>query len=267
MGKQGEQATSQLAALLEGNTDTAYLQEHAPRFLATHKLAQQNWRWPAAAVLDVGAHWLHQAVLYAADGHHVTALDRSNIQSQPGVQATAGRHRIDLLENAELAEPTGLNELDDDSIDVVLFCEVLEHLTFNPVDFWRAIYRVLKPGGRVILTTPNYYAAGSLVRGALRQLKVRGGGARVQEIIGFPTNGPHWKEYSLSELREYFRLLSVDFVLETARCVHFVNGRSPPWKQHLAAAPGRVLPLLRNSLYLEIDLPAKVTGICADPHW
>ncbi|MEM1092384.1 MAG: class I SAM-dependent methyltransferase [Pseudomonadota bacterium] len=267
MGKQENPEASYPAALLEGHTDANYLQEHGPRFLVTHQLAQQNWCWPTAAVLDIGAHWLHQAVLYAADGHQVTAVDRQGTMSDPGVQATAQRHNIALLENAELADPIGLNSLADDSIDVVLFCEVLEHLTFNPVNLWRAIYRVLKPGGRIILTTPNYYAAGSLVRGVWRQLRMHGAGASVQEIIGVPTSGPHWKEYSRSELVEYFRLLSGDFVVGKARYVHFVNGRSPAWKQRLAAAPGWVLPPLRNSLYLEIDLPAKMAGVCGDPAW
>lgn len=42
-----------------------------------------------------------------------------------------------------------------DTFDVVLFCEVLEHLTLDPLHAMLELKRVLKPGGRLVLTTPN----------------------------------------------------------------------------------------------------------------
>jgi SAM-dependent methyltransferase len=45
-------------------------------------------------------------------------------------------------------------ELEDASADVVLFCEVLEHL-WNPDHALKECRRVLKPGGTLVLTTPN----------------------------------------------------------------------------------------------------------------
>lgn len=44
---------------------------------------------------------------------------------------------------------------DDNSFDVVLFCEIIEHLLFDPVHALAEIRRVLKPGGDLIVTTPN----------------------------------------------------------------------------------------------------------------
>jgi SAM-dependent methyltransferase len=44
---------------------------------------------------------------------------------------------------------------DTGSFDVVLFCELLEHLLMNPVAVLGEIRRVLKPGGTLVLTTPN----------------------------------------------------------------------------------------------------------------
>jgi SAM-dependent methyltransferase len=42
-----------------------------------------------------------------------------------------------------------------DSFDFVLFCEILEHLIIDPLVVFQKIRRVLKPGGRLVLTTPN----------------------------------------------------------------------------------------------------------------
>ena len=51
----------------------------------------------------------------------------------------------------------------DESMDVVLSVEGIEHLE-NPYAFLREIHRVLRPGGRLILTTPNTASLRSRVR-------------------------------------------------------------------------------------------------------
>ena len=43
----------------------------------------------------------------------------------------------------------------DGTFDVVIFAEMIEHLAINPVWALAEIHRVLKPGGYVIVTTPN----------------------------------------------------------------------------------------------------------------
>lgn len=45
-------------------------------------------------------------------------------------------------------------DLDDDSFDTIVSFQVIEHIKKDE-DFLQEIYRVLKPGGRAILTTPN----------------------------------------------------------------------------------------------------------------
>jgi SAM-dependent methyltransferase len=52
------------------------------------------------------------------------------------------------IETEEFPYPNG-------TFDVVLFCELIEHLAINPVWALAEIHRVLKPDGRLIVTTPN----------------------------------------------------------------------------------------------------------------
>jgi SAM-dependent methyltransferase len=83
----------------------------------------------------------------------------------------------------------------DDSFDVVLFCEVIEHLAENPVFTLSEIHRVLRPGGRVVLSTPNAARSGNVLRIWF------GGNVYDQYHLGSPLRGSrHSREYTLREL-------------------------------------------------------------------
>jgi SAM-dependent methyltransferase len=45
--------------------------------------------------------------------------------------------------------------LPDESLDLVLCCEVIEHMDVDPMFLMAELNRVLKPGGTLLLTTPN----------------------------------------------------------------------------------------------------------------
>jgi 2-polyprenyl-3-methyl-5-hydroxy-6-metoxy-1,4-benzoquinol methylase len=53
--------------------------------------------------------------------------------------------------------PDVLNVIPDDSVDLVVSLETLEHVT-DPVQLLRAFDRVLKPGGRIFVSVPNDWA-------------------------------------------------------------------------------------------------------------
>ena len=82
----------------------------------------------------------------------------------------------------------------DDSFDLVLCCEILEHLPVDPIHMLVEIHRVLhKPDGALVLTTPN------AVR--LQNLANILNGANVYESLsGYGVHGRHNREYTPAEL-------------------------------------------------------------------
>jgi SAM-dependent methyltransferase len=90
----------------------------------------------------------------------------------------------------------------DNSFDVVLFCEVLEHLTNDPVSALLEIRRVLKPGGRLILTTPNAASARNL-------LKIIRGKNVHDRYSAYGPYGRHNREYTIAEVRDALAALGL----------------------------------------------------------
>lgn len=85
----------------------------------------------------------------------------------------------------------------DASFDLVTCCEVIEHLTQNPVHALAEIHRVLKPGGWFVLSTPNAARAGSIAN------LLRGRNVYDPYHLGTPLRGSrHSREYTLDELRD-----------------------------------------------------------------
>lgn len=252
-----------------GNFDYEYLTRHYRRYADTFRRFHiQRAVVDDPRLLDVGAHWLHQAAMWALAGYKVTALDMPVTLDSTQVRRLADQHGIALIREANLEESGSLEAVAADSFDVILFTEILEHITFNPVHFWCAVYRVLRPGGRIVITTPNYYALRGRVWSPRRFLMGSGGGLNVQDILSTPTYGPHWKEYSRREIVRYFSLLSPDFSIEEADYVP-AFGSIPPRRRFVSAglALEQALPWLRPNLYVEVVLTEKRHGITARAEW
>jgi SAM-dependent methyltransferase len=80
------------------------------------------------------------------------------------------------------------------SFDVVLFCEILEHLLDDPLRPLLEIGRVLKPGGTLLLTTPNVCRLENVAR-------LIAGENIYDPYSGHGAYGRHNREYTLAELR------------------------------------------------------------------
>lgn len=81
----------------------------------------------------------------------------------------------------------------DHRFDLVVFCEIIEHLQTDPVRVLHQIKRVLKPSGRLIVSTPNV----SRLENVCRMIA----GVNVYDpYSGYGAYGRHNREYNRHEL-------------------------------------------------------------------
>jgi 2-polyprenyl-6-hydroxyphenyl methylase/3-demethylubiquinone-9 3-methyltransferase len=262
----------QYNALFEkyGDSGEDYLRLCYPRYCTTKQLLLDRYGPDRQKrLLDIGAHFLHNATVYAMDGFAVTAAELSEIEafSHPVVKGIAREFDIRLIEYGDLSNPVELHSLPENSFDCIMFLEILEHITFNPVTMWSALYRLLAPGGIIVVTTPNYFhCTGRVARDLVHVLRGKGSGISVKDIIEINTFGHHWREFSLSDIREYFRRLSPDFTVSRWNYFDYAFPRSGIL-HILQRFLQKIIPVWREALYIEITVPRKQNGIVAQPHW
>lgn len=83
--------------------------------------------------------------------------------------------------------------VEDARYDLVLFCEVLEHLTHDPLAALLEIKRVLKPDGLLVLSTPNVARLENVARLIVGQ-------NLYDPYSAYGPHGRHNREYSQHEL-------------------------------------------------------------------
>jgi 2-polyprenyl-6-hydroxyphenyl methylase/3-demethylubiquinone-9 3-methyltransferase len=241
-------------------TDVAYLEHHLERFINTFNRFDPQWdRQRGVKLLDIGAHWLHQAMVFKLGGYEVLAADLPVTLEMDSVQKLAEAHEIGLISYPDLAAPGCLDAIPADSVNIVLMAEIIEHITFNPVEMWKEIYRVIAPKGRIVITTPNYYRTGGHAWQLTRFLRGLGSEISTQEIVSLHTRAHHWKEFSMRELQHYFCLLSRDF-----DCVNCKYTEDEPGQDSKSKFGPK---WLRQGLYLEVEIQNKEHGIEVEPGW
>lgn len=168
-----------------------------PRLLATLEMLPDSAR--TADILELGAtpFFLTLCLRRMCSGRLALGNwfgTRDRIGTQRLTHARSGA-QIELAYDLFNIE-TDLFPYADESFDIVVFSELIEHLGVNPVRTLSEIHRVLRPDGSMILTTPNSISLERL------ETYLRGGSQMVDRYS--PLFGPgarHNREYHAQELR------------------------------------------------------------------
>lgn len=134
---------------IQEQSEKEYLRFHIYRYIETLSLIPISSL--KLSILDVGISSGHLAILVRKlFGYQVYGLDLQNVSGQ-----RFSSEGIDLKVCDISSQPL---PYDAESFDLVLFCEVLEHLAVSPYRVLNELWRVMKEDGILILSTPNIAA-------------------------------------------------------------------------------------------------------------
>lgn len=187
----------------------AYLRVHAPRYEVllekVGELAPENPR-----ILDVGA---------AFEAEQLRALparvDSLGFRDDRFPLREGERHVQFDLKDAE--RPDLWPDLRD--YDVVVCAEVIEHLPVSPVHVLRLLGAALRPGGWLVLQTPNAARLGN-------RLRLLAGRNPFEPLREESVNPGHFREYTVDELLALLRKAGLE-VGGWLTADYFVTGSLP----------------------------------------
>ena len=131
-----------------GQDIVQYFETSLPRYEYTLSLALNQNR---GRVLDLGCSPGHLAMALSKAGFQVQGVDLNAVWLSKYAPGWPERLRITHTNIEQDPLPFA-----SDSFDLVIFTEVLEHIAItDPCVILQEIRRVLRPGGRMILSTPN----------------------------------------------------------------------------------------------------------------
>jgi glycosyltransferase involved in cell wall biosynthesis/SAM-dependent methyltransferase len=137
-----------------GPQDKDYADRHKTRFIHTLEIIPPGNE--SKSILEMGAYMQITPALRFQLGYGYV---RGCYYGEPG----RIDHKSSTSETGEVFEcdidhfdaEKHVYPYDDESFDTVLCCELIEHLFSDPMHMMSEINRILKPGGHLVLTTPN----------------------------------------------------------------------------------------------------------------
>ncbi len=220
----GRVAVHQASIIGSVEEERAYLLFHKERFYELLKIISK-YATANAKVLDIGTS--HLTLLLSEIYKDITTLD-----SRDGWRNRVEPHGIHFIQHDLLSPPIPLR---DDSFDLIVCSEVIEHLPINPAQIFSQIFKLLRKDGVLILTTPNavsYYHRRDMLFG--------------KNPFQIPPAGPdttgswHAREYTLRELEDFSK--SAGFKIIEARYPWYWN--QPERKTFFSKIKGLALKLI-----------------------
>ena len=169
-----------------------YLAAALPRYQDDFKIIKQVCA--QGDLLEIGCYPYCMSAFLKRAGYRYTGLDKKPDRGSRVLQA----EQLDVRACDVETEPFPFA---DASFDIILLNEVFEHLHIDPLFTLSEIKRCLRPGGRLMLTTPNLYGIMML----LRYLSGKGIEDPVEAFKMLKTTGHmgHLRTYSRADIRSF----------------------------------------------------------------
>lgn len=188
---------------MEAGFHAEYVQTHRHEYIRTVRDVLKHRPLSAGPqkVLEIGAFFGVVCIALASLGYDVTAADVPEYIDLPEQIERYARFGIATkgvrLEQYELP-------FDDEQFDVIIMCEVLEHLNFNPLPLLKEINRIGRSGSIFYLSMPNathIFNRVHFARGKQTGLQIGEFFEQLDPANSLIANG-HWREYTAEETRE-----------------------------------------------------------------
>lgn len=239
----------------------AYFNFHKGRFQHFETFLSKNFPLNAAEqklkVLDIGSHYLYTSMILSQLNFEVDGMDVPTFWNLEFVKNRALKFGITPIIQPDLANLPELQTVHA-RYDLIVFTEIFEHITFNPVRLWKTIYQMLKPGGKIYISTPNSLALPNLVRNFKNLVSLKSIGISVYDVLTKVTYGHHWKEYSAQEIRLYFQALSDDFEVSVFPYYYKDQALKPPYLAFkMLSKLGNMTNLFADELQVIVEIKYK----------
>jgi SAM-dependent methyltransferase len=179
-----------------------YLRAHRHEYIRTlNDVLAFAERHECKRVLEIGAFFGVVSVCLSKRGFAVSAVD---IPEYMLMAEQKRRYEHYAIDTAGVRLQDYLLPFEDESFDVVIMCEVLEHLNFNPLPLLKEINRIGRPDSLFYLSLPNlaqYMKRLRLLFGRPILIPIQSYFDQLDpdklEIVN-----DHWREYTGPEIRE-----------------------------------------------------------------
>jgi SAM-dependent methyltransferase len=196
---------------VETGSHTDYVRRHRHEYVRTVRDVLRHKPVDGAKIdiLEIGSFYGVVCIALASLGYSVTAADLPEYIDHPEQQQRYSRFGI-ATKGVRLED--FILPFADESFDVIIMCEVLEHLNFNPLPLLKDINRIGRQGSMFYVSMPNgasIYHRRRLLWGYANGVQVDGFYEQLNPKSPLIVNG-HWREYTAAETRQLLEPLGFE---------------------------------------------------------